>query len=99
MTKATQAPDNEAVEWKQWGGVVERGAPDTLFLTRPNAKRTNARAPGPGAVRRHDLKPWAKEHLTDKNLLLHTDGARACTSRVGARERRALLRRAGCRVS
>ena len=65
------------VKWEQWGGLVERGRPQTLALYRLTPKLTSKRAPGPGPTRRKDWKSVAKKYLTDRNVILHTDGARA----------------------
>lgn len=75
------APD-VAVDWEQWGGVVERGRPETLVLTRLNPKKTSKRAPGPGPMRRTDWEPFACRRLQNKNVILHTDGARAYRLRL-----------------
>ena len=63
--------------WEQWGGLVERGRPASLRIFRLNPKNTKKRAPGPGPIRKRDWKPIAKKHLEGKNVILHTDGARA----------------------
>ena len=65
------------VDWEQWGGIVERGNPSTLTLTRLQPKRTQLRAPGPGPMRTRDWKPQANALLKGRNVILHTDGARA----------------------
>ena len=78
---ADAAPD-VAVEWEQWGGVVERGRPETLVLTRLNPKKTSKIAPGPGPMRRTDWEPFACRRLQNKNVILHTDGARAYRLRL-----------------
>lgn len=36
-----------------------------------------ARAPGPGPIRKRDWKPIAHKHLLGRRVILHTDGARA----------------------
>jgi hypothetical protein len=68
---------NDAVAWEQWGGVVERGRPESLVLNRLNPNYTKLRAPGPGAMTKRDWEPWASKNLTGANVILHTDGARA----------------------
>ncbi len=60
------------------GGVLERGRPESSVLTWQNPKKTKVRAPGPGAMRKTEWVPWARENLSGKNIILHTDGARAC---------------------
>ena len=70
------------VKWEQWGGVVERGAPQTLLLTRLKPANSAVRAPSPGAMRTPDWKPTAMKFLKDTNVILHTDGARAYTMNI-----------------
>ena len=69
-----QAPK---LSWEQWGGIVERGYPDTLVLKRLQPKKTKMSAPGPGAIRKRDWAPIANKHLKGRRVFLHTDGARA----------------------
>ena len=45
---------SKPVEWEQWGGIIERGAPCTLVLERLNPARTKRRAPMPGPIRNRD---------------------------------------------
>ena len=68
---------DKPVQWEQWGGLVERGRPNTLVLTRLDPCRTKRRAPGPGPIRKRDWKPIAKRHLENREVVLHTDGAKA----------------------
>ncbi|CAK0876284.1 unnamed protein product [Prorocentrum cordatum] len=42
------------VQWEQWGGIVERGRPHALALTRFDPRRATRRAPGPGPIRKRD---------------------------------------------
>ena len=69
--------DNDKAKWEQWGGIVERGRPETLALFRLNPIKTKKRAPGPGPLRRRDWKPIAEKMLRDRQIILHTDGARS----------------------
>ena len=71
-------PDSgKKISWEQWGGIVERGQPQTLMLFRLKPAATKPRAPGPGAIRKRDWAPIAQKHLANRNVVLHTDGARA----------------------
>ena len=70
------------LKWEQWGGLVERGRPDTLVLYRLSPKLTAKGAPGPGPIRLKDWKEVAKKHLTKRDVILHTDGARAYTLKI-----------------
>ena len=40
----------KTIVWEQWGGIVERGAPESLMLTRLDPSKTIRRAPGPGPI-------------------------------------------------
>ena len=70
------------MKWEQWGGLVERGRPDTLVLYRLSPKLTSKGSPGPGPIRMKDWKAVAKKHLTNREVILHTDGARAYTLKI-----------------
>ena len=52
---------------EQWGGIVQRGHPETLFLFRLKPKATTVRAPGPGPIRKTDWKPVAWKILKDRS--------------------------------
>jgi hypothetical protein len=70
------------IVWEQWGGIVERGAPESLMLTRLAPSKTIRRAPGPGPIRKRDWKPLAEKYLRDKKVVLCTDGARSYKLRI-----------------
>ena len=72
----------KAIQWEQWGGIVERGRPSTMILNRLKPALTKKRAPGPGAIRRRDWEPIARKHLSGRRVILHTDGARAYKVRL-----------------
>ncbi|CAE8680848.1 unnamed protein product [Polarella glacialis] len=72
-----ETEEDEKIEWEQWGGVVERGNRQTLMLTRLKPKKTKQRATGPGPMRSADWLPTAEKELKNRNVVLHTDGARA----------------------
>ncbi|CAK0830227.1 unnamed protein product, partial [Prorocentrum cordatum] len=74
---AEKDDQDKPVQWEQWGGLVERGRPNTLVLTRLDPCTTKRRAPGPGPIRKRDWKPIAKRHLENREVVLHTDGAKA----------------------
>ncbi|CAK0871168.1 unnamed protein product, partial [Prorocentrum cordatum] len=63
------------VDWEQRGGIVEKSAPDALVLFRLEPAKTRKRAPGPGATRKRDWMPAAKEWLKGRRVILHADGA------------------------
>ena len=66
-----------ACQWEQWGGIVERGRPESLRLFRLKPKNTHARAPGPGPIKKIEWLHHGKPLLDNKKVILHTDGARA----------------------
>ena len=59
-----------------------RGFPETLVLKRLKPRKTKRRAPGPGAIRKRDWKPIAKEYLENRKVILHADGARTSKLKV-----------------
>ena len=65
------------IEWEQWLGVVQRWKPETLVLHRLKPPRTVQRAPGPGAVRKVECRPFAQRWLQDRKVILHTTLPRA----------------------
>ena len=76
------SPQDATAAWEQWGGVQQRGAPRMLILTRLKPKQTVTRAPGPGPIREAEWKQFAQKHLPNRNVILHTDGARAYQLKV-----------------
>ena len=70
------------VKWEQWGGLVQRGEPGSLLLTRLNPVHTHPRAPGPGPVKLTDWGPLARKHLAGKKVILHTDGAQTYNLKI-----------------
>jgi transposase-like protein len=77
-----ELPDDECTSWEQWAGLVERGRPESLVLNRSPEYRTCQRAPGPGAIRKVDWKPVAKQYLENRKIILHTDRAKAYQMKV-----------------
>jgi len=67
----------QPIIWEQWCGIVQRGAPQTLVLTRLTPQTSARRAPGPGAIRKVEWKPLATKHLCDRAVVLHTDAAKS----------------------
>ena len=74
--------DQKRARWEQWGGLVERGRPDALVLFRLSPKTTASRSPGPGPITKRDWKPVAKKFLEGRDVILHTDGAKAYTMKI-----------------
>ena len=72
-----QIEGSHPVIWEQWAGLVERGRPESLQLFKLKPAMTKRRAPGPGAIRKQEWQPIGKKHLTNKKIILHTDGAKA----------------------
>lgn len=73
---------DDLVSWEQWAGLVQRGKPETLILFRTNSCMTVPRAPGPGAITKVDYKQMADRYLKGRNVILHTDSAKAYALRV-----------------
>ena len=71
-----QIEGNHPVISEQWAGLVERGRPESLQLFKLKPAMTKRRAPGPG-IRKQEWQPIGKKHLTNKKIILHTDGAKA----------------------
>jgi len=59
---------NKPVIWEQWSGIVQRGRPDTLLLHRLQPKMSPKRAPGPGAIRKVEWRPWQRS--TSRTVVL-----------------------------
>ncbi|CAK0831045.1 unnamed protein product [Prorocentrum cordatum] len=70
------------VMWGQWLGIVQRGRPRALTLTRLRPEMAEKRAPGPGAARKVDWKPLAQRWLRDRDVVFHADSARSYKLRV-----------------
>lgn len=68
--------------WEQCGGIIQRGAASTLLLTRLNPICTKRRAPGPGPIKKREWEPLARKHLMLRNVILHTDGAKAYKMKI-----------------
>ncbi|CAK0810619.1 unnamed protein product [Prorocentrum cordatum] len=75
--KVSEDGGSSPVDWEQWGGILERGAPDALVLFRLRPVKTKKRAPGPGAIRKRDGMPAAKKWLKGRRVILHADGAKS----------------------
>ena len=72
----------KCILWEQWSGILTRGQPSTLVLSRLNPKMTVKRAPGPGAIHKVDWKPLAWKHLAHRKVILHTDSAKSYKAKV-----------------
>lgn len=66
------------VNWGQWGGMVKRGRPQTLVLYLLSPKLTAKQAPGPGPICLKGWKAVAKKYLSNRKVILHTDGRGPC---------------------
>lgn len=69
--------DGSSLKWERWGGLVERGRANTLVLFCLQPSDTKPRSPGPGPIRRREWRPIAMKHLKVRQVILHTDGAKA----------------------
>ena len=52
------------------------------MLDKTNSTKTSKKAPGPGAIKKTDWQPLAKQYLQDRKVILHTDSARSYKTRV-----------------
>mgnify|MGYP003333495442 CR=1 FL=1 len=68
---------NLSLMWENWLGLVERGNPESLVLKRLPTAYTVARAPGPGPIKSTDWASIAEEYVVGRNIILHSDSARA----------------------
>ena len=69
--------NEHCMQWEQWSGLVQRGRPETLVLSRLSPKLSVKHAPGPGAITKCDWKPLAAKHLQGRKVIFHTDSARS----------------------
>lgn len=78
IVKTSEEHDPERpVKWEQWCGVLQRGSRKSLRMFRLDPAMTVARAPGPGPIRSPEWAAIARDHLENRNVALHTDGARS----------------------
>ncbi|CAE7762192.1 unnamed protein product [Symbiodinium sp. CCMP2592] len=70
------------MKWEQWVGMVQRGKPTSLVLLRLSSKLTKKRSPGPGPIRKDEWRTIADKWLKDKQIILHTDSAKAYKQKV-----------------
>ena len=61
---------DKPISWEQWGGMIERGRPESLVLYRLNPVQTKRRAPGPGPIRRVDWQPIAERFLGGRQVFI-----------------------------
>ena len=71
-----EAPETR-VTWDNFLGLVERGRPDSLVLVELPARSTSKRSPGPGPITKQVWKPLAERWVQGRNIILHTDSAKA----------------------
>ena len=77
-----QKAKGKNTRWEQWGGIIQRGDPKTLVLSKLKPPLTVPRAPGPGAMRKVDWGPLAKTWLEGRNVVLHSDSARSYKMKI-----------------
>ena len=64
-------------KWSNFIGMIRRGSPSSLWLSRLPDRTTSFKAPGPGPIRSNDWVPIAKQMVADKGVILHGDSAKA----------------------
>ena len=80
VTLSRRHVDADHVVWAQYLGLVQRGRPESLILVRLPDRTTGIRAPGPGPLRKRDWEPIFNRYVRGRNIILHTDSARAYES-------------------
>ena len=74
---AEQVHDGRCLLWEQWSGLVQRGKPSTLVLSRLDPSLTVPRAPGPGPITKQNWAPLGQKWLANRKVIFHTDSAKA----------------------
>ena len=69
--------DKKKYRWGNFIGLIARGVPRSLWISRLPDRDTALRAPGPGPIRSKDWEPIAKALIDNKGVILHSDSARA----------------------
>ena len=77
VTLSRRHVDADHVVWAQYLGLVQRSRPESLILVRLPDRTTGIRAPGPGPLRKRDWEPIFNRYIRGRNIILHTDSARA----------------------
>ena len=65
------------IRWANYVGLIRRGIPESLWISRLPDRTTGAKAPGPGPIRSRDWHEIAKTKISGKGIILHSDSARA----------------------
>eukprot|EP00971_Amphidinium_carterae_P241198 4788948-Amphidinium_carterae.1 len=66
-------------QWTEYCGAIRRGSPQTLKIYRMECRKTKARAPGPGPIRKLEWAKIAERALQPlvRPIVMHTDSAKA----------------------
>ena len=72
----------QCAKWEQWAGLVDRRRPDTLILTRLKTGVTKPNAPGPGAIKKVDWRPFSSKFIQGRKVVLFTDSARSYKTKI-----------------
>ena len=83
--------NGKSILWEQWSGILARGKPSTLVLSRLNPALTVKRAPGPGAIRKIDWTPLAERHLKNTRVMLRTNAAKSYKAKISGEYRDAVI--------
>ena len=65
------------IQWANYIGLIRRGVPESLWVRRLPDRITGPKSPGPGPIRSHDWDIIAKEKISGRGIILHSDSARA----------------------
>ena len=82
LTYKDAVKKGKCILWEQWSGILVRGQPSSLVLSRLNPSLSVKRAPGPGAIHKIDWAPLANKHLANRQVVLHTDSAKSYRAKV-----------------
>ena len=64
-------------KWSNFIGMIRRGSPSSLWISRLPDRTTSLKASGPGPIRSNDWVPIAKQMVAGKGVILHSDSAKA----------------------
>ena len=63
--------------WSNFIGLIKRGSPGSLWISRLPDRLTTLKAPGPGPIQSKVWREIAKSKIDNKGIILHSDSARA----------------------
>lgn len=82
VTYKDSVAKGKPILWEQWSGILVRGNPKSLLLTRFTPAFSVKRAPGPGAIHKVDWAPLAQKHFAGRKIILRADAAKSYRAKV-----------------